>query len=266
VEGPLATVITSPQPRPRNPAPFPLRHPWDHNFFLVVVILIWAGVLGGFVPEIVHHLTSGAPPFPHILHVHGAAFVGWLVLLTVQLFLIRNRQVQLHRKVGLFGAALAVVMVPLGIVTSLTMDRLHMQHGEGDPSFFSVQLLDMVEFGLLAAAAISARKSASAHKRLILLATLSITDAGFARWLGVWLHGYLGEGVWQFFLELFGAGSGILILALGAYDWITRRRLHPAYVYGALFVFAGQITASWLYYDPSWKALSTSIVRAWPFA
>lgn len=261
----MATVITAPQPRPRDPAPFPLRHPWDRSFFLLMVALIWVGILGGFVPEIVRHVTSGAPPFPRILHVHGAAFVGWLVLLTVQLVLIRNRQVQLHRKVGMFGAVLAAVMVPLGIVTSFTMDRLHMQQDHASGAFFSVQLLDMIEFGVLAAAAIAARKSPSAHKRLILLATLSITDAGFARWLGVWIHGYLGEGAWQFFIELFGAGSGVLILAIGAYDLITRRRLHPAYVYGALFVFAGQITASWLYYDPAWKALSTNLVRAWPW-
>lgn len=261
----MATVIAAQQPTPRSPAPFPLRHRWDRYFFPVFVALIWIGILGGFVPEIVKHFTSGAPPFPHILHVHGAAFVGWLVLLTVQLFLIRSRQVQLHRRIGVLGATLAAIMVPLGIVTALTMDRLHIQQDHGDGAFFSVQLLDMVEFGVVAAAAITARRSPSAHKRLILLATLSITDAGFARWIGVWLLGYLGEGVWQFFIELFGAGSGILILGLGAYDLITRKRLHPAYVSGALFIFAGQITASWLYYNPAWKALSTSIVRTWPW-
>jgi hypothetical protein len=261
----LATVIATPEPAPRRPAQFPLRHAWDRNFFLVYVALIWLGILAGFVPEIVKHATSGAPPFPPILHVHGAAYFGWLTLLTVQLLLVRNRRIGLHQKLGWIGAGLAVAMVPLGIVTALTMDRLHMTQGQANQAFFSVQLLDMVEFGVLAAAAIRARKSPSAHKRLILLATLSIADAGFARWLGVLEYGYLGEGVWAFFLELF-AGSNILILVLGGYDWITRRRLHPAYIAGTAWIFSAQLAASWLYYQPAWKSLATSIVRAWPWS
>lgn len=261
----MATVITAPEPNPRKPQPFPLRHRWDRAFFPIYVGLIWLAILLGFVPEIVHHIRSGAKPFPPILHVHGAVFVGWLVLLTTQLLLIRNRQVTLHRKLGYFGAALAAVMVPLGVATGLTIQRMRLGETGSEPSFFSVQLIDMIEFGGLAAAAISARKMPSAHKRLILLATLSIADAGFARWLGVWLFGYLGEGVWPFFAELFG-GSAVMILLLGAYDWTTRRRLHPAYVFGAAWIFAGQLTASWLYYQPGWKALATSIIRLWPFS
>ena len=251
--------------RADRPTPFPLRHPWDRNFFLCFVLLIWAAILIGFVPEIVAHVRSGAPPFPPILHVHGAAFVGWLVLLTVQTLLIRNRRIILHRKLGIAGAALAVVMVPLGIATALTMQKMRLgQPGPGAP-FFSVQLIDMIEFGGLAAAAISARKLPSAHKRLILLATLSIADAGFARWLGIWLYGYLGEGVWRFFIELFG-GSDLLVLGLGAYDWVTRKRLHPAYLFGAAWLLTCQLTASWLYYSPAWKTLATGMIQLWPWS
>jgi len=43
----------------------------------------------------------------------------------------------------------------------------------------------------------------------------------------------------------------------------TRRRIHPAWVMGALWVLAGQWTASWLYCDPTCKAVATSILRMW---
>ena len=38
-------------------------------------------------------------------------------------------------------------------------------------------------------------------------------------------------------------GPNLLILAVGAYDLVTRRRLHPAYVIGVAWVLANQMTA-----------------------
>lgn len=240
--------------------PFAVRHPWDRPFLLVWVLLIWAAVLIGFVPEIVSHIRNGAPPQPMMVRAHGTAFVGWMVLLTVQLFLIRHQKVRLHRWLGVAGAVLAALMVVLGIGVALVVQHSHLGGPQSNPGFFSVQLLDMVEFGGLVTAAVLTRGQPAAHKRLMLLATLSIADAGFSRWLGIRLYDHLGEGYWQFWVELFG-GSGLLIAGIGIYDWITRRRLLPAFVYGALSVLAGQALATWLYYSPGWKAVATSIIR-----
>src|SRR2546430_886324 len=79
-------------PKPR--APFAPSHPWDRNFFLAYVALLWCGILGGFVPEMVQHIAQRKPPFPLIIHVHGIVFLGWLVLLTAQVVLIRRQQHQ----------------------------------------------------------------------------------------------------------------------------------------------------------------------------
>lgn len=249
---------------PLRPGLFPLRHPWDRNFFLAWVALVWLGILAGFVPEIVRNIASGARPLPAIVHVHAVVFVGWLVLLTTQLLLVRAGQLGLHRKLGYAGALLAVAMVVVGAATALTVQRDRLGTPGSDPAFLSVQLIDMIEFAGLAAAAVATRKVPSAHKRLILLATISIADAGFSRWVGAWLYGYLGDGAMQFPVELFGAGD-LLVLGIGAYDWITRRRLHPAWVFGAAWILAGQATASWLHASPSWNTLATGIISAWPW-
>jgi hypothetical protein len=259
----LATVIAAPGPSPEKRHPFAPRHAWDRTFFLSYVAIIWVGILAGFVPEMVRHATSNAPAYPPIIHVHGVVFVSWLVLLTVQALLIRNRQVRLHRRIGVAGAVLAPTMVVVGLITSLTIDRLELATPKEDPAFLSIQLFDLLEFGTLAIAALAARKVPSAHKRLILLATLSIADAGFARWLGSSLH--FGEGVLFSYVELF-LPTGLLVLGIGAYDMVTRRRLHPAYVAGAALIFTGQLTACWLYHDAAWKAAATGVIRSWPFA
>jgi hypothetical protein len=260
--GTLATVIVGPGPRPTKRHPFAPRHPWDRSFFLGYVAIIWVGILAGFVPEIVKHVASNDPAFPVIIHVHGVVFVSWLVLLTVQALLIRTHQLKLHRRIGVVGPYLAGTMVIIGLLTSLTMDRLELVGPESNPGFLSVQLFDLTEFGILAFAAYAARNLPAAHKRLILLATLSIADAGFARWLGPSLE--FGHGALYSFIDLF-LPTTLLVLGIGVYDLITRRRLHPAYVAGASLIIVSQVTASSLYHDATWTRLSTSVIQAWPF-
>jgi hypothetical protein len=261
-EGTLATVIAGPGPSSTKRHPFAPRHAWDRYFFLTYVAIIWVGILAGFVPEIVRHVASNDRAFPIIIHVHGVTFVSWLILLTVQALLIRNHRLKLHRALGVAGPFLAGTMIIVGLVTSLTMDRIELPTPQGDPQFLSIQLLDLTEFGILAFAAYAARNLPSAHKRLILLATLSIADAGFARWLGPSLH--FGEGVLSSYVELF-LPTSLLVIGIGAYDLVTRRRLHPAYVAGATLIIASQFTASWLYHNAAWTGLATSVVKAWPF-
>lgn len=257
----MATTAAMPPPGlPKRP--FAIRHPWDQSFFLVYVVLIWAAILAGFVPEIVRHYAKGAPAQPWVVRLHGTAFVGWLVLLTTQVLLIRNRKVRIHRRIGVAGAALAVVMVMMGLAASFVTQNRDLGTPKADPGFLSVQLIDMIEFAGLVGAAISARNQPAAHKRLILLATLSLVDAGFARFMSTPLFALLGDGTWQFWVALF-SGNAVLIAGIGIYDWITRGRLHPAYVFGALWIFTGQIAASWLYYIPAWKSLATTVIRLW---
>jgi hypothetical protein len=44
----------------------------------------------------------------------------------------------------------------------------------------------------------------------------------------------------------------VLVIAVGAYDLATRRRLHPAYIAAALWIFANEALATWLFYQPFW--------------
>lgn len=258
----MATTAIAQPPKAR---PFPLRHPWDRNFFPIYVGLIWGAVVLGFGSDILDRYRTGAATYPAIIYVHGAVFVAWLVLLTTQALLIRNRKVRFHRKIGVAGAFLAAAMISLGLAAALTIQKLRLGTPDADPAFLSVQFMDMAGFGALAAAAISARHQPAAHKRLILLATLAIVDAGFARFLASPLRHLLGDGPWQFWVEAY-ASSWVLILGIGAYDWVTRHRLHPAWVFGALWILAEELTATWLLFSPEWKGLATSIIQLWPWA
>lgn len=239
---------------------FPVRRPSDDNFFLLYVVLIWLAVLAGFVPDVIRHLRTNAAPYPISVHLHAFVSVGWLALLTSQTLLIRNRHVRLHRKLGIGGAVLAGAVVLLGFWAALSVQNLALGTPRSRPPFLSVELSNIIEFGGLAIAAVSARKLPSAHKRLILLATLSLTPAAFNRAIGRSLHMLLGDGIWQTCVQVFAA-TDLMVLGIGLYDLCTRRRLHPAWIIGALWIVAGQLTASWLYYNPAWKVIATAIIR-----
>lgn len=230
----------------------------DQNFFLLMVALLWLGILMGFVPDIIGRVHAHRL-FPAVVYFHGAVFVGWLCVLTAQVLLIRSRRVDLHRELGMAGTALYGAMVVLGLVTSVVVDYDQFGTPRSDPSFLSIQLADMLAFGVLGAMAIALRKNADAHKRLIILATIFIADAGFSRWWAGGLQKLLGDGYWANWAELY-LSDFLLIALVGTYDLISRRKLYPAYVFGAVWGLGLELTAVWLYLSPWWKPLATMLI------
>jgi hypothetical protein len=155
----------------------------DRVFFSLMPVLMWATVLFGFTKT---YFGAGMvmAPLPNLLiHVHGAAFTLWMVLLVVQTALISTQHVKWHMKLGVAGFCLAVLMVVLGSLAAV--DALH--RGSGplglDPvSFFVIPVSGMLQFGVLVFFAYRLRRVAEAHKRLITIATITIMDAAVGRW------------------------------------------------------------------------------------
>lgn len=244
--------------RPASPGPLAPNHRWDRNFFLVYAGLIWFGILVGFGTDIARHFRVHAAPYPLIVHAHAAAFMGWLVLFTGQILLVRAGRTDLHRKLGVAMIALALAMAVLGPATAIIADRAKVGTSHADPAFVSIQFTDIVAFVGLVGAAVLLRAKPSAHKRLMLLATLYITDAGFGRWVGDVLH-ITGQDALSMWASLYGA-STLLVLGLGAYDLATRRRLHPAWVWGLPWIAAMQATALVLYLSPAWTPVAAGLI------
>lgn len=230
----------------------------DRNFFLLMVALLWLGILMGFVPDILHRVRVHRL-FPAVVYFHGVVFVGWLSLLTVQVLLIRSRRVDLHRELGMVGTALYGAMLVLGITTSVVVDYDLFGTPHSDPSFLSVQLADMLDFAVLGGLAIALRKSPDAHKRLMILATICIANAGFSRWWAPGLEKLFGDGYWGNWAQLY-LSDFLLIAMVGSYDLMSRRRMYSAYVFGALGGLGVEFVAVWVYMSPWWKPVATALI------
>ena len=238
---------------------FAPQHKWDRNFFLGLILLGWVGIVMGFGGDMADHFVSHEPAYLPIVHIHAAAFVAWLVLITVQILLIRSTAYGLHKKLGVAMAVLAVAMVVLGPLAEMTVQAHNFGTKHSDPAFLAISFTEMTAFAGLIGAALALRKYASAHKRLMLMGTLYLTSAGFARWDGGLFSHLFGHGFWGMLMLLY-ACSTALILCIGLYDLITRRRLHPAFVLGLLWVVANEGVSIWLYGLPAWRTFATHII------
>ena len=239
--------------------PFAPHHRWDRNFFLTVIGLIWLGILMGFGGDIIAHIRAHGPAYPLIVHVHAAAYVCWLSLLTGQILLIRSGRAELHRRLGVAAFSLIPVMILLGLAVSWVIAREEFTRPHAHPEFISVQLMGLADFTLLAGGGLLLRRAPAAHKRLILLGTLSIASAGFARWLGDPISHFVGDGFWGT-LAQFYLGNDLIILLIGAYDLATRGRLQGAYLAGVAWLSFSELVATWLFFNPAWKAIAIRLI------
>ena len=239
---------------------FPAQPRADRQAFLLFTALVWLGVLSGFGTDSFRHLRKFGLDYPWIVHVHAVAFVGYLVLFTTQVALIRNGRPDIHRRLGVLGLVLACVMVVLGPVTALIVDARRFETTGQTPEFLAIQFSDMIAFATLTGAGLLMRRDPAIHKRMMLLGLFALSNAGFARFLTWLVVGPPGQNFLQDFAGGYMGGI-LLILALGAYDLATRKRLYPAYVIGTLWLLALQLTAEWLFLKHApWKAFALKLI------
>jgi len=257
----LTDAVTQPLAPRRAFAP---THPADGPLLLVYITLVWIGMILGFGGEIVRHVESNDPPYPMILHVHSAVFVSWLVAYTAQILLIRAAKPALHRRLGMAMVVWIGVMAIVGALTAYTIQNRNFGTSHSDPAFLSVQLGDLIAFVGLSVAGIVYRKRPAAHKRLMLLAILQLSTAGFARWLGgsigaAYPFGHWGQSFWATFLTLH-LTNDVMALGIGAHDLVTRGRLHPVYVVGLIWSFGWQVAHVSLYLWPAWLPVAKMLL------
>jgi hypothetical protein len=203
---------------------------YDRVFYTGMAVALALTVLAGFGPTYYSRFFSGGPaatisggPFTPLLHLHGALFTAWVALFIVQTGLVASHRVSVHRRLGVAGGVLALSMVVVGTLTAIkTAARGAAPPGIDPKSFLAIPLFDMVLFSIFVGSALVLRRNKETHKRLMLLAYISIVVAAVAR-----LPGILPLGPLVFFGLAF-----VFVIAAMVYDVASRRRIHPAYLWG----------------------------------
>lgn len=232
---------------------FAAYHRNDRTMIAAVVLVVWLAIVVGFGLDMVRRAHEGSLGFPLIVHLHVVAYVSWLLLLAAQVWLVRTRRVAVHRRLGMVALVLIPLMLVLGPATAISQIVNNPYMPDRWIAWLSVNFANTFGSAFLLIAGFLMRRDPASHKRLMLMGTIAVTEPGFSRiWLSA-LAARWGEGYVPFYFSAF-LGTLALVLAVGAYDLATRRRLHSAYVGAALWIFANEALATWLFYQPFWLA------------
>lgn len=202
----------------------------ERLFYTGMSVVFLFTVFAGFARTYYLRPYFGTPALTPLLHLHGVVFTSWLVLLLAQTALVAANRTGVHRRLGMAGAVVAVLMVLVGTTTAIVRAKV-VEVPPGSPSplaFLTIPLGDMLVFATLVGAGFYFRRRADVHKRLMLLATVAILPAAVARLPFAFIQ-QAGP------LAFFGLPDLFILVCL-AYDLVSRGRFHRANVWGGLLV------------------------------
>jgi hypothetical protein len=211
-------------------------------------------ILVGFWPSYYGPLVRGATEAPWILHVHGAIYIGWMMLFVAQAVLAARGQLREHRAVGNYGIALGSAVFVMGLIVSFVAPVMTFNAGtrtlDEAAGFLLIPLGDMVLFGGCFFPAVALRNRPDVHKRLMVLATVAIAFAAIFRMQAIGLPLSAGLTLW-FALPILGI----------VYDLRKQGRVHPVYWLGlvAMVVVALRIPFS---ASETWLRISRPIIES----
>ena len=228
-------------------------HAPHHRLYTFGAYGVAAIVLLGFAKTYYLKAAFGTPALSPLLHLHGLVMSLWFGLFVVQTRLVAARRLDLHKQLGMLGAFLAAAVLVIGTVTAITAARLGRSPGPPPLVFLVVPLGDMAVFGSLVGAGLWFRAKGDFHKRLMLLSCVGILAAAIAR---IPLDAIAKAGP----LAYFGL-TDLAVIGCAAYDRIRTGRLHPAFLWGGLFVILSHWLRLALGGTDLWMAFATWLTR-----
>jgi len=224
-------------------------------FYIGMAWLGVAAVLIGFSTTYFLPVASGVFAGPLVAHVHGLLFFAWVALALIQPWLIRRRRWALHRTLGWAALPLALAMAASGMAMATYVVRRDLTAGMGDAAYSSILGVATTMTILIAftGIALSLRRRADWHKRMIFLASVAILWPAWFRFrhLMPWAPRP------DILFAILCADAPILIAAVR--DRLRFGRIHPAYlVFGTLLV-VDHVTEATFYDLPGWRMAARAL-------
>jgi hypothetical protein len=215
---------------------------------MAVAFLVTA--FAGFAPTYFLRGFSDRPPLSPLLHVHGAVFTSWLLLLLTQTALVARHRVAWHRRLGIAGTMLTAVMVPLGAVAGIAGARHGITTGASEPLVFLIfPLGQIVMFGAFMGAAVWKRRQPEIHRRLVLLSAAVVVTPAISR------LPFVPNPMISLLL------SALFVVAGMVHDWKSRGRVHPIYIWGVVVIVLSGPVRFAIGHTAAWQAFARFLVE-----
>jgi hypothetical protein len=241
----LAAAATPPSARRFRP-----------SFFFWMTLVLCFFVFGGFGTTYLVPMSRGAfPPAPPIVHLHGAIFFSWMMLLVVQAGLVNAGNVRLHRSLGTWGIAHATALIYTGILLQLIATRSAMDKGfaPGTDGLY-LGLCAFFGFSTMFILAIRNVRRPEIHRRMILFAMLPLLPPGVNRF---WSHalGLEPIPVVPLYLTLWSMALAILV-----HEWRRSGKISGYSMFAAGWIFAEGVLHKVVVHSPPFDHLAAIIL------
>ena len=208
------------------------------RFFLYMSVVFFAIVLVGFTRTFYLRIYFDVPALPAQAYAHGTILTAWFSWFCLQTSLVAAGRTDLHRRMGIIGAFIGISVIGVSLLAALELvPRLVAKYG--DISSDLGRLTGVVWgnftlvfiFACLLGLAIFWRHRPDVHKRLMLLASISILGPALTRVARIpWI-----DNVPE---EIFTLTALItLMVALAVFDYVTEGRVHRVTNIGAPLIF-----------------------------
>jgi hypothetical protein len=223
--------------------------------YAAIAVAIGVVVFLGFAESyFLRPFVTHADSLSILVHMHGALMTAWIALFIAQTSLIAIGRRDLHRRLGTLGMALLALILVVSVPMIIVAAKLggHHMPGPALPALALV-LAFLCEFIGFACLGLFYRDRSGFHKRLMLMATITAMEAGVIRLpLAILDHSVLKAHV----------VTDALLLTIIAIDGIRHRRLHPVFMWGALFLVAMQGFSMWVSNTSMWLRVAQGILEA----
>src|SRR3954451_24317596 len=151
-------------------------------FYFYMALACTAVAFLGFAPTYWLPLAKRSFSASLVVHFHGLLFFAWSLYFVFQSWLAASGKVAWHRTIGMIGVSLATAMTIFGFLVAVNAMKRSAAAGLTDEgtAFAIVRLTGILFFTVVFALARAAIRRRETHKRLILLAGISLLDAAVA--------------------------------------------------------------------------------------
>lgn len=227
----------------------------DRPFYASMAVAMLLTVLVGFAPTFYLRSAFGAAPSTPLVQLHGILFSAWMLLFLTQTVLIAQGKANVHRRLGIGGAMLAVALLVVGVMTAIASAKRGHAPGGVDPlRFLAIPMTTISVFAATVAAAIHLRRRSEYHKRLMLVATIGILTPAIARML---LHSGMGASAPPVGLAL----TDLFFVPCLIVDRLRYGRIHPAFLWGIGALVVSQIGRVWVMHTDAWMVIANWLTR-----
>ncbi|MET0677138.1 MAG: hypothetical protein ABW175_15175 [Bradyrhizobium sp.] len=232
-------------------------------FYFYMALACMAVAFLGFAPTYWMPLARRAFTASPVVYFHALLFFTWSLYFVFQSWLAASGKVVRHRAVGMIGVSLATTMAISGFLVAVHAMKRAAAAGLTDEgiAFIIVPLSGIAFFAVVFTLAIVWVRQPEIHKRLMLLAAISLLDAAVARWFLTFLAppGPLGPPPVPVTIPPAIVAYLLLVVAI-VFDWRTRGRPHPVYVYGGIALIAIKFLNWPISLTPLWHSFAGGIL------